>query len=192
MMNEIKITEENYDMYEEFNRLSNSPVSILPFASEKEATFFNILMPVGICSSIALSMAMLFLFKSTVLFFGGLIINIGACIFQTNKIIRKMNMKTFQKQYPNFDITIDVKEVEKTLEKYRLSKISKNIEEKKFEHLRNLPDNVKEMSTDEKLAYLEQEKEFWEQVAIQEKYQNIDKEQETQIKKVYHKRKEEM
>lgn len=90
-----------------------------------------------------------------------------------------MNIKTFKKQYPDFDINIDIKEVAKALKKYKeLSKVSKNIEEKKEEHLTNLPDEVREMSTKEKLAYLEQEKEFWEQVAIQEKYTNLDKQKE--------------
>lgn len=95
------------------------------------------------------------------------------------KVVENIRMKKFQKQYPNFDINTDVKEVEKALEKYReLSKIPKDIEEKKCEHVTNLPDEVKKMSAQEKLAYLESEKEFWEQVAIQEKYTNLDKQKE--------------
>lgn len=174
-MKKIEITEKNYDAYKEFDRLNNSPIGVFPLASIREEIYFIIL---GI-SSVVLpmmitSMALSFFSSLFTIWIIGFISSMYFNFLITNKIIRKMNMKTFQKEYPDFDIAVDVKEVAKELEKYEeLSKIPKNIEKEKEEHLSNLPSNVKEMSTEDKLAYLEHEREFWEKVAIQEKYGNI-------------------
>lgn len=95
-----------------------------------------------------------------------------------------MNIKAFQKQYPDFDITMDVNAVAKELEKYReLSQVPKEIEEKREVHLSNLPDDVKEMSTREKIDFLNHERELWEQVAIQEKYGNLEEQNENSLPK---------
>lgn len=183
-MNEIEITEENYEMYDEFDRLANPTCSILSFASRKEKLIWNVLSILSVLIPLFVLGSIYIIFSNintllTILLSVFTWIDCYVNIYIVNKIIYKMNIKTFKKQYPDFDINIDIKEVAKALKKYKeLSKVSKNIEEKKEEHLTNLPDEVREMSTKEKLAYLEQEKEFWEQVAIQEKYTNLDKQKE--------------
>lgn len=179
-MNEIEITEENYEMYEEFDRLNSNSF----FFNKRETIQWTIsiiisfIIPTFIGGSLVIAFPNMHTLLIMVTSISALMSAVTNLVI-ANKIIRKMNVKTFQKEYPNFDINTDVKEVEKALEKYReLSKVPKDIEEKKEEHLTNLPDEVREMSTKEKLAYLEQEKEFWEQVAIQEKYTNLDKQKE--------------
>ncbi len=101
-------------------------------------------------------------------------------------------MKMFQKKHPDFDINIDATEVEKELEKYyQLSKLPKDIVKQKEEHLENYGESMREISVEERLELLKREKEFWEQVAIQEKYQGTGEETigQTSTKKeekVYH------
>ena len=58
-----------------------------------------------------------------------------------------------------------------------MSKIPKNIETKKEEHLDRYKNDFGTMTTEEKLSFLEQEREFWEQVAIQEKYSDINEDE---------------
>lgn len=100
-------------------------------------------------------------------------------------------MKMFQKKHPDFDINIDATEVEKELEKYyQLSKLPKDIVKQKEEHLENYGESMREISVEERLELLKREKEFWEQVAIQEKYQETGEETigqtSTKEEKVYH------
>lgn len=188
-MNEIEITEENYEMYDEFDRLANPPAAILPFASRKEKLIWNVLSILSVLIPLFVLGSIYIIFSNintllTILLSVFTWIDCYVNIYIVNKIIYKMNIKTFKKQHPDFDINIDIKEVAKALKKYKeLSKVPKNIEKKKEEHLTNLPDEVRKMSTNEKLAYLDQEKEFWEQVAVQEKYTNLDEQKENQIQK---------
>ncbi len=58
-----------------------------------------------------------------------------------------------------------------------MSKIPKNIETKKEEHLDRHKNDFGTMTTEEKLSFLEQEREFWGQVAIQEKYSDINEDE---------------
>lgn len=100
-------------------------------------------------------------------------------------------MKMFQKKHPDFDINIDATEAEKELEKYyQLSKLPKDIVKQKEEHLENYGESMREISVEERLELLKREKEFWEQVAIQEKYQETGEETigqtSTKEEKVYH------
>ena len=88
---------------------------------------------------------------------------------EVDKITDKINLKKFEKEHPDFDINIGIDELEKELNKYQeLSKIPKDIEKQKEEHMPNLQEIFKNMSTEEKLAFLEQEKQFWQQVQTKE------------------------
>ena len=186
MSKEIEITEENYGIYDEFYRLVQNSAF---FFTKRETIQWTVSIIISFTIPIFIGCNLIIAFPNmhTLLI---MLIDIfiamiaGTNLFIANEIIRKVNMKKFQKEYPNFDITLDVREVEKALEKYNeLSEIPKDIEEKKCEHLTNLPDEVKKVSTQEKLAYLEQEKEFWEQVAVQEKYQNLEEQKEIPMQK---------
>ena len=193
MMKEIEITEENYKMYQKFYDIKNNISELRhPFLCSVGITagLFACLCgiaPYGIIiKNIVMAIGMsLYEPLSIIGILGsyGIIISIliGKGI---PSFFQHMRMGDFLKIYPNFDINTDVNEVEKALEKYRkLSKMPKNIEEKKKDHLTNLPDKVKEMSTDEKLVYLEQEREFWEQVKVQEKYQDLEEQKEKSMQK---------
>lgn len=189
-MKKIEITEENYEAYEEFKRLKDRNFALfqVPVANKKVKVYGGILTTIftllPFMAAIIISEFCFPIVLSFIIIFTTMVASIGSGLLFVSKIIHKMNMKEFQKQYPDFDINVDVKEVAKALNKYKeLSKVPKNIEEKKEEHLTNLPDEVRKMSTNEKLAYLDQEKEFWEQVAVQEKYTNLDEQKEKQIQK---------
>ncbi len=104
------------------------------------------------------------------------LIMIGFCecflIFGSKKILFKMSLKNFKEDYPDIDINIDKQELEKALVKYKeLSKVEKDCEKKKEEHLSNYQESFRSMTPSEKIAFLEKEKEFWEQEAILEKNQ---------------------
>lgn len=201
-MNKVEITEENYEMYDKFCNIkyhihgTKYPVLFVLLAS-LIATLCLFLGIVGAASYFLLINNLIGVFGIDLLscssmiyslVYGGSMIPYVWAVYLLGtkgipKAVQNIRMEKFQKQYPDFDINIDVKEVAKALKKYKeLSKVPKNIEEKKCKHLTNLPDEVRKMSTQEKLAYLEQEKEFWEQVAVQEKYEKTE-EKETQIQK---------
>lgn len=90
-------------------------------------------------------------------------------------------MKKFKKEYPDFDTNIDAIELEKELEKYEALSSAKDIENKKEEHLSKFADEFKSMSAKEKIAFLEKEKEFWQQAQQSEemaiKYMNEEQEE---------------
>lgn len=185
----IQITEENLDAYKEFVRLTKPRRLETPLSGKREEISLYLLILVSIFIPLCIPIIVATIFPTV----GGIIgILIMASVipfalmnfYISDRIIRKMNMRTFQKQYPDFDITIDTNEAKKELEKYReLSKVPKKIEEKKEEHLLNFQNTFKEMSTEEKIKFLNQEREFWEQMAIQEKYGNSEEQQEKQFVK---------
>lgn len=104
----------------------------------------------------------------------------AACVYSSlclicnaPKVTEFIRTTNFHKKHPNVNININIKEVEKTLEQYvQLSKIPKSIESQKEDHLTTHKESFREMTTEEKLAFLNQEKAFWEQVAIEEKYKD--------------------
>ena len=77
--------------------------------------------------------------------------------------------------------------MKEALTKYEeLSKISKDIEEKKEQCLVNHSDEFKRKTTDEKISELRKEIEFWEQVKIEEKYKdNYTEDSVKTLKKTY-------
>lgn len=185
----IEITEKNLDAYKEFVRLTKPRRMETPLAGKREEISLSLLILVSIFIPLTMPIVVATIFPTV----GGIIgILIMASViplmlmncYISDRIIRKMNMRTFQKQYPEFDITIDTNEAKKELEKYiELSKVPKKLEEKKEEHLSNFQNAFKEMSTKEKINFLNQEREFWEQMAIQEKYENSKEQQEKQFVK---------
>ncbi len=185
----IEITEENLEAYEDFVFFTkNYRPGLTPFASKKEQISLYLFGIIGFLLSIGIGIAVAFIFSQNVILvslgFMSMFPGFYATYKITNKIIRKMNMKAFQKQYPNFDLTTDTNEVISELEKYNeLSKISETIEEEKEEHLEKMPNDFHNLSTSDKITFLNQEREFWEQVSIQEKYGNRE---EKQSQKVYH------
>lgn len=191
-MEKIEINEENYNDYQEFldakNSIStmNHPIIMGILISLGSVTF--VFGGVGLLVLIMMSImkvaeviGMSSILEALAVIAGvgsyiGVVAAMGMIVFP--KIVSKHLIKKFQKKHPDFDINLDKKEVEKELEKYRqLSKIPKNIETKKEEHLDRYKNDFGTMTTEEKLSFLEQEREFWEQVAIQEKYSDINEDE---------------
>jgi len=189
-MEKIEINDENYQAYEDFLKSKNCTADALVdnhlvlYATACTLGCFAILFG-GLTATAFLMKWMadfLIAFISNtvvgVTVFGGTaFLGIGTTIFIMSKSLTsgtsKFLLHRFKKKYPEFDIHLDEDEVEKELTKYyELSKIPENLEQKKEEHLDNHTESFKQMTVEEKLAFLNQEKEFWESVAIQEKYQN--------------------
>jgi len=80
-------------------------------------------------------------------------------------------IRKFKKEYPEIDTKIKESELEKALENYeRLSKIPKDIEIKKEEHLTSFNDEFREMTNQEKLDFLQKEIEFWDKLSKDEAF----------------------
>ncbi len=188
-MDKIEINEENYEQYQEFLDAKSGA------AIENHSIFWSVgiglscfmiffagmtgvaLIIKPIYDSLVASGASVAIRKGIAL--SGLVTGgLGFTIFSIYKFVTsgipQIFIKIFQKKYPDFDIHIDETEVKKELEKYiQLSKIPEDIEKKKLDHLSNYQDIFCQLTTEERLEFLKKEKEFWEQVAIQEKYQDV-------------------
>ena len=92
-----------------------------------------------------------------------------------DKLYEKYNAKLLKKDYPEIDVNISKEELEKELDKYEeMSSVYVDLNTKKCEHLSNYSEKFVEMTTEEKIAFLEKEKEFWNKVLFQEKNENLD------------------
>lgn len=186
-MEKIEINEENYNEYQEFLDAKNC------ISPTNHPMILGIVTSIGACAVVfGGATGMVFIMMSIMKIAGvigmpsiltfiatmtSVVAYIGALVFAGVKVfpkaLSKHFLKKFQKKHPDFDMSLSKGEVEKELEKYhQLSKIPKNILEKKEEHLDKHKNDFDKMTTEEKLNFLEQEKKFWEQVKVQEKYQD--------------------
>ena len=188
-MRKIEINEENYDMYQGFldakngNMLENhvllssagiivASLAILSVAVTGAVLIMN---PINAFLIVNVSEGI----RKAIMMLGTSTISLGTAGVSIYKFcisgIPRILLKIFSHKHPNFDLSLSEEEVKKELEKYeQLSQIPKDIEEKKEEHLTNHQESFREMTTEEKLTFLEKEKEFWQQVAIQEKYRDTE------------------
>lgn len=185
-----KITEKNVEVYEEFVWLTESQIINLRVAGKRESICAQILFSASFLAPVALlSIVLLLPTVSSIVvnpIVGPLCMLLGVPFmainfYISNKIIRKMNMKTFQKKHPDFDTTIDTEVAKLELENYlQLTKDEKEIEEKKEAHLSNLQNNCEEMSRQEKIAFLKQVRE---QETNQNNFGNLNEQHERQFTK---------
>lgn len=91
-------------------------------------------------------------------------ISIGLCAKEIVKYSdESKNKKAFKKLYPKVNMNISNKELNKILE-YRDEEVLKNdIEKNKVD-----TDSFSKMSTEEKIKYLEEQKEFWKTVSLRD------------------------
>lgn len=83
------------------------------------------------------------------------------------KITKKLEENRFKKLYPDVNMDVDADELGKALERYKeLSTVPKDVEYQVEERLEKCSDEVKKLSTSEKIEYYKEQKEFWEKVAI--------------------------
>ncbi len=165
MEEKLEITDENYDRYHSLYDIKNKE-----FYGTKKQIIIHYLITI-VLEVICVSGAGIFYASSSML--GFCIGMIAACSIHlvSKPILSKISFRNFKEEYPNIDINIDKEELKKALVKYQeLSKVEKDFEEKKEEHLENYPEAFRSMTPSEKIAFLEKEKEFWEQEKILEKY----------------------
>ena len=188
LQTEFDINDDNYEMYDKLYCLEKDIV-------RSGDIYGNIASIVCSCSCAlsALGFTTLTYFATSALNFGdaGVTIctiasGIGtlAVAFPTTlKISRKIEENRFKKLYPNVNMDVDADELGKALERYKeLSTVPKDVEYQVEERLEKCSDEVKKLSTSEKIEYYKEQKEFWEKVAIQEKYGLLDMNEIAKVK----------
>ncbi len=164
----LEITDENYDGYHLLNNIKNGVKNGKFYGTNKQIIILFFITGVLELSCFVVPYLV---FPSHMLGVLSVLIATSFVLFGFNKILSKISFRNFKKYYPDIDINIDKEELKKELVKYEeLSKVEKDFEMKKEEHLSNYQASFRSMTPSEKIAFLEKEKEFWEQEQILEKY----------------------
>ncbi len=181
--NKIEITKENIGVYKEFVYFFDKNYPCIYF-NKKISRFLFVLRVVFTFIPLGLLLPFDLVFSID----GGISLFIAAvattvCIPYTpfslndyfiNKLTHKFNKKAFMEKYPNFDINSNVDEIRKAIEEYQ-----KITDEEKDEHLSNIKNNnFEEMSTRDKIDFLNRERNFWEQVRKEEAKELEEKQEE--------------
>ena len=173
----LEITDENFDGYDTLYFIKAHSASILTRNTKESVLFCGLGVLMYTVSTILFLGIGYFLTNINALFgisISLFMIFIGWGLISKSfiSINKKFQIKKLKEEYPDIDINIDKQELEKALVKYKeLSKVEKDCEKKKEEHLSNYQESFRSMTPSEKIAFLEKEKEFWEQEAILEKNQ---------------------
>ena len=156
------ITEENKEMYESYLKLQSKP-------SKKDLTITTIL-SLTACST---GFSLLPFISSSILYHivGSLsVVSVFGVVAVRLLYIQKRDKKKMKEQYPDFDMTLSISEIEKALDKYNESKKRQEmlVEDTSFriettEEKVNVVNTFMSMSREEKVAFLEKEKDFWKQ-----------------------------
>lgn len=186
-MKNIEITEENKGIYQELLDAKNGAIPVkrpflfaLGFLSITAGVVGGM---IGLACLIDIISKLVSPIITTVITFGAMCSIPCLGYYFTSKLPRKIGLKNFKKKYPEFDTDINLEELKKKLKDYdsekivSLSKINETTEEEK--HLSFYQEDFKNMTNEEKLSFLEQEKEFW------SNFNNIEKEEAIQKKKEY-------
>lgn len=99
------------------------------------------------------------------------IIAIPSILLIGARIIDKKNMRKFINKYPDFDTSLDAEDILELIEEFEINSTKKEVLVDSVRNNDKLTENNKldyisafeKMSVDEKLAFLEKEKEFWQQ-----------------------------
>ena len=196
----FNITDENYPIYKKIYNIKTGALDV------KKVLKIGLL---GAGSVVALAILSVFVTKNVVTTFNLVNSEISASIAALTtvavdgamaipimtglpKIAKKLYLKKLKKEYPDIDINVNIDNLKEALTKYEeLSKIPKNIEEKKEQCLTNHSDEFKKKTTEEKISELKEEIEFWEQVKIEEKYRdNYTEDSVKALKKTYNRNKQ--
>ena len=169
-MKKIIINDENYKEYSDLYK-------VIQGDSVNKGTKFlmDILILLDVVILIFLSIKILITvegIKGIILMIIVLYIGIMVTAPSIFKHLEKMNMNYLKKSYPNIDTNVDEEKLKKALIKYNeLSKIPEDIDVQIEIHLSDFNNTFRKMSTKQKMRYLQKEKEFWQIVAIKEKYE---------------------
>ncbi len=203
-MEKLEINEENYELYQKLLQIRNSRIDSkyaeLVYIGQILGTMLMMITVVlGMIPVTHLALTFgdklgtLFSIEERIIHTGVIAcygMTVACTLFSLPKIICHIRTNIFHKKHPNVDIKVKTEEIKKELNKYNqlskttqdiekkeeehLSKVSTDIEEKREEHLSNYSDKFQESTAEEMLAFLKEEKVFWEQVAIEEKYRDTD------------------
>lgn len=166
-MKKIIITEENKEMYEEYLVINGKNPSKNPHRRDKNynkmiiisliigiiGSFISVFLPMSILQSIIMILAVM----------NPLYIMVPYFIYSSHQ-----KKKSFINKYPNFDLSLDEETVKQLLESYYESIQIKKMLSEDTSFTKQTKDEKVEvvnrfinMSNEEKIAFLEKEKEFW-------------------------------
>lgn len=99
------------------------------------------------------------------------VVVVGFGPFIGTGIIDKKNIREFINKYPDFDTSLDAEDVERLIKKFNINSTKEEMLVGSVRNNDKLTENNKlncisafeKMSVDEKIAFLEKEKEFWQQ-----------------------------
>ncbi len=175
------INDNNYDEYKLLHSMRDYHVKCenadivtnSPYYSKKERRL-EALIVTGIPITMCVVVLSSFITQNYLIVFISLLVSFGVGMFAiTNgfEVVRNNLINKLKRDFPDLDYDIDQNELGEGLQKYEeLSKLPKNLENQKEEHLSSMEGNMRSLSTQEKIEYLKNESEFWNLVAIEEKY----------------------
>ena len=169
----LEINEDNYEAYTEL--LSALKGLCNPKHKVRDNTILAIAGVLGVSALVAscVAAAILEAWQAILIAIFVTAPSLAGIVIGVDAIGKKLSLRSVKRDYPDLDIDVDKHELEKELVRYnKLSKLPKDIEKQKDEHSIEYSDQVKEMTTQEKIEYFQREKEFWENYAIKEKYEN--------------------
>lgn len=173
-MNNINITNDNYKLYNNLYKIKNNSnrVNKIIVYDEKGKIIGKRLLLFDKIFSVLLPISLIAIFvpKLVIAVLTTLVLGIPATIgllhytsLATSKYLQKRNLKLFKNDYPNIDTNVSFNKLKRALERYeRLS----------------LESNKVEITNEERLAYLKQERDFLKQF----KNNNIEEKPRQKIK----------
>lgn len=185
-MTEIKITEENKEMYEEYYLIKSGALSykknVIRWIPK---TIASILLPIVLMIPIVSTLSKMIQITSSIC----TIVMMGGLMAHNIKTLKLQDLKQFQSKYPDFDMMLDKEKVEELIEEYKLGIQKKEMltnlnelsldltEEEKIERV----NTFMSMTNDEKIAFLESQKDLWCQYKEQEHMKEEEKSKQNKM-----------
>ena len=180
LQKEFDIDENNYDMYYELYCFKKGNIvdkdnytKILPLlcgGTVAIVTFGSVAISSFVATSLSASDVATGI-VSTVSGFSSLLISFPLLF----KLYKKLDEIHLRRKFPDVNMDVDADALEKALERYKdLSIVPKDIDLLLHDSLEKYSDEIKKMSTGEKIVYFKRQKFLWEMEAIREKYRLVD------------------
>ena len=174
---ELDINDDNYEAYSELlcakngvtykNKVKWMRLSVaLGVLGLIGTLMLGIGLPVWLGTNMALSIVMVIPIVT---------LGVGGSLVGCEKLLEIFTIHDLKKDFPDLYFDVDKKKLKSALKRYEeLSKVPEDIEQRKKEHMSIFDKDKDEMTTKERIEYLNREKEFWENYAIKEKYEKED------------------
>ncbi len=183
---ELNINEDNYNQYVELLKAKRGYSNPKHKARERLVMAIGIMLALSIMGTgLCLSAFVLDALQTALATILVVAPSMFGCSIAAGAVCKMLTYKDLKKENPDIDVKVDEFDLEDELLKYdEISSIPKDIELQKDNHNESYNEDVKEMSTKEKIEYFEREKEFWENYAIKEKYENKQKSKVDDIRSI--------